>query len=168
MADLTPSERLQPCLLDRLTDEEPDKSVEGRDRRVFSLRQVRAAVLRDLAWLLNTPRRFTDEQAAETPDVATSVIGYGVPDLCGMTPSSLNLVALERAVARAVKAFEPRIMPSTLRVRAVLNADHMGTGTLVFEIAGDLWAQPVPDPLYLKTEVDLESGQFDVKEASAS
>jgi type VI secretion system protein ImpF len=36
MADLAPAERLQPSLLDRLTDDEPDKRVEGRDRSVIS------------------------------------------------------------------------------------------------------------------------------------
>ena len=34
------------------------------------------------------------------------------------------------------------------------------------EIEGDLWAQPIPLQLYLKTEIDLESGQVKVEESS--
>ncbi|MAY74132.1 MAG: type VI secretion system baseplate subunit TssE [Phycisphaerae bacterium] len=164
MAELTPSERLQPCLLDRLTDDEPDKSVESRDRRVLSLRQVRNAVLRDLAWLMNTPQRLDDEIAEEFPNAASSVVNFGVPDLCGLTPSGLDLVTLERIVRDSVKQFEPRIIGSTLQVRAVIDEGAMNRGALSFEIGGDLWAKPAPDPLYVQTAVDLETGQFDVTE----
>ena len=33
MAELTPRERLQPALLDRLTDNEPHRNVEAREQR---------------------------------------------------------------------------------------------------------------------------------------
>ena len=36
MAELTPKERLQPSLLDRLTDDEPEQQQESRDKRVLS------------------------------------------------------------------------------------------------------------------------------------
>ena len=39
MAELTPAERLQPCLLDRLTDDDPQDQREGQHDRVVSLRQ---------------------------------------------------------------------------------------------------------------------------------
>ena len=54
MAELLQSERLQPSLLDRLTDEEPLANNESREQRVLSSRQLRLSVLRDLRWLLNT------------------------------------------------------------------------------------------------------------------
>ncbi|MHC4560155.1 MAG: type VI secretion system baseplate subunit TssE, partial [Planctomycetota bacterium] len=38
MAELTPRDRLQPCLLDRLTDNEPEVSKESRDQRIVSIR----------------------------------------------------------------------------------------------------------------------------------
>ena len=41
MAELTQQERLQPCLLDRLTDDAPEKTQESRDQRVVSLRRLR-------------------------------------------------------------------------------------------------------------------------------
>ena len=55
MADAAPSQdRLQPALLDRLTDEEPDRKLEPREQRALSKARLRQAVLRDLAWLFNT------------------------------------------------------------------------------------------------------------------
>ncbi len=98
MAELTPSERLQPCLLDRLTDDEPGKTVESREKRVFTTRQMRRAVLRDLSWLLNTARKLDPETDSEAPEVATSVLNYGVPDLCGVTSSGIDLAGLRRTL----------------------------------------------------------------------
>jgi type VI secretion system protein ImpF len=40
----------------------------------------------------------------------------------------------------------------------------MNHNALVFEIQGELWAQPVPLELFLKTEIDLETGNFSVAE----
>ena len=166
MAELTPTERLQPCLLDRLTDDEPTKAVESRDRRVFTARQVREAVLRDLSWLLNTPQRLGPDERDDAPEVYTSTLNYGVPDLTGITAGGLDIVALEKALVRAIRAFEPRIMPGTLRVMASVNEGDMSGNALVFEVRGDLWAQPIPEPLYMKTEIDLETGQCVVEEST--
>lgn len=164
MAELTPSDRLQPCLLDRLTDDEPDKQLESRNRRVFSLRQIREAVLRDLSWLLNTPARSATEDFSLFPEVEKSVINYGIVDLAGLTASGVNLSQLEIMVARAIERFEPRVLSNTVKVRAVVSKDQTERNTLAFEISGDLWAEPVPDPLYLKTELDLETGQCTLRE----
>ena len=168
MADLTPTERLQPCLLDRLTDDDPRSDSESRDRRVFSSRQMRQAVLRDLSWLLNTAQRIGPDEQEDTPEAYTSVLNYGIPDLTGVTAGGLDILSLEKTIMRAVRAFEPRIMPNTLRITAKLNKDEMSGNALVFEVRGDLWAQPIPEPLYLKTEVDLESGQFVVSDTTQS
>ncbi len=166
MAELTPTERLQPCLLDRLTDDEPTKSAESRDRRVFTTRQLREAVLRDLSWLLNTAQRLGPDERDEAPEVYGSVLNYGVPDLTGVTTGGLDIGGLEKALIRAIRAFEPRIMPGTLRIVASVNEGEMSGNALVFEVRGDLWAQPIPEPLYMKTEVDLETGQYVVEEAA--
>ena len=62
MPDLPLQDRLQPALLDRLTDDEPLKTQEPREQRVMSKTRLRQAVLRDLAWLLNANRlERTDE-----------------------------------------------------------------------------------------------------------
>ena len=61
MSDLTPIEKLQPCLLDRLTDDEPTKPVESRRERVVSMQRYRNGVLRDLGWLFNSNAFLYDE-----------------------------------------------------------------------------------------------------------
>jgi len=77
----------------------------------------------------------------------------------------VNLPLLERQLARAIREFEPRIAGSSLRVRSVGDAGSKSHNRLVFEIEGDLWAQPLPQKLLLRTELDLESGQVRVEES---
>lgn len=161
MNDLLPRERLQPSLLDRLTDDEPGNPQEGSDKRVLSLSQLKASVLRDLTWLLNTTSLLDADATLHTP-AGTSVINYGLPALAGNSASSIDISALETLIHRAIATFEPRILRSTLRVRARVAQGEMNHNALSFEIEGDLWAQPVALPLLLRTDLDLESGHVQV------
>jgi type VI secretion system protein ImpF len=38
----------------------------------------------------------------------------------------------------------------------------MNHNAMTFDIEGDLWAQPLPLRLYLRTELDLETGSMDI------
>jgi type VI secretion system protein ImpF len=166
MAELTPSERLQPSLLDRLTDDEPAKSQEARNRRVLSLGRLRESVLRDVAWLLNSSNLPQPDLEENYPHVAKSVVNYGLPDLAGLTASGIDVAELEQIVKQALWDFEPRIMRHTLKVRAHADGSDMSHNALVFEIEGDLWAQPIPLELLLKSEIDLETGDIAVTEVT--
>ena len=168
MAELTPKERLQPSLLDRLTDNEPEQQKEAREKRVLSMRKLRESVQRDLAWLLNTSNLETVQDLDEYPLVSHSVINYGLPDLAGKAASSMDLVGAERMLRQAIWDFEPRILRNTVKVRSVVASDQMNRNAVAFEIEGDLWAQPVPLHLFLRTEIDLDSGSFSVSDSTAS
>ena len=164
MPELTPTDRLQPSLLDRLTDDQPHRRQESREQRVLSLRKLRAAVVRDLAWLLNTGPLTAVRDLSAYPFVETSVLNYGGPDLAGVSGSSIDVGQLEREIREAIVRFEPRLIPSTVRIAAVVGDEQMSQRTLTLEIEAALWAQPVPEQLFLRTEVDLETGEVDVQE----
>ena len=168
MAELTSKERLQPSLLDRLTDDEPDQQQESRDQRVLSANRLRECVLRDLGWLFNSTRLPEREEVERYPFAAHSLINFGLPPLTGATARSVDMEALERNLRQTVADFEPRIFRQSLRVRPELTEERMSHNALTFEIEGDLWAQPLPLQLYLKTEIDLESGQVLIEESSRS
>lgn len=161
MSELTSREHLQPSLLDRLTDEDPGNPRESADKRVLSLTQLKASVLRDLAWLFNTTALLDAEDAAHTP-AFQSTLNYGLPALAGQTASSVDIGRVERLLTEAICTFEPRILRSSLRVKAQRGFDQMNHNALSFSIEGDLWAQPMPLRLLLKTEVDLETGHVQV------
>ncbi|CDG85979.1 type VI secretion system baseplate subunit TssE [Janthinobacterium agaricidamnosum] len=160
MVELTSKERLQPSLLDRLTDDEAGSPQEPRDKRVLSMRGLRKAVLRDLGWLFNTTCLGALQELADSPLAARSVLNFGLPDLAGRTASGLQLAELERRIRQAIWDFEPRILRDSVSVKAVAPGDRSANpNQLAFEIHGELWGQPLPERLYLKTELDLEMGQ---------
>lgn len=157
MADSTPLEKLQPCLLDRLTDDEPDKKDESRMHRLVSLQKYRQGVIRDLSWLFNSSAYLSlagmeDFNLKDYPEAYRSVINFGVKQLCGSTSPDMD--NLQEELAAAVHVFEPRITSQSLLIQADREGNH-----ITLEVAGDLWAHPLPDHLHVRTEVDVETGQ---------
>lgn len=165
MAELSLQERLQPSLLDRLTDNEPDAQVESRAQRVLSINRLKRSVLRDLAWLLNCGSLSVTDDLDAYPDAKRSVINYGVRDLAGGVAASTEIAVIEREVKQAILDFEPRILPHSLSVKVTVDKKEMSQRSLSFEIEGQLWAQPMPVSMLLSTEVDLDTGVTTVEES---
>ena len=160
MADLFPKERLQPSLLDRLSDDEPYKKVESRDQRVLSFQKLKRSVVRDLEWLLNAGCLESTQDLQDYPHVRHSVLNYGIPDLTGTTASNLDPSSLEHILRKRILDFEPRLLSRSLKIRVTNKEEY---NTIIIEIEGELWSQPMPERLYLKTILDLELGDFKVK-----
>lgn len=125
---------------------------------------LRDCVKRDLQWLLNTHNMCRSDLEESYPETATSVLNFGMPDLTGKTASSLQLGKLEKMLEKAILAFEPRILPDSLQVRLLSSESMLDHNALMFEITGQLWAEPVPLYLQLTTQLDLESGEIRILE----
>lgn len=166
MASLSPQERLQPALLDRLIDDEPDKPVESREARLITVRRLRAAVLRDLEWLFNSTRiSGTELDPVEFPHAARSTLSFGLPALAGNTASGIDVGLLESQIRESIIDFEPRMVASTLKVQALLAGKAMEHHNQIqVEIRGSLWSVPVPIEILLRTNVDLESGEIRIED----
>jgi len=151
--------RIHPCLLDRLQDDDAASKVESRGSRVISTQTYRTGVLRDLSWLFSTSAHLpvegtkpgTEFRISNFPEAERSVLNYGIRHLFGLTAP--DMTALEESLYNAIAIFEPRIIKDTLRVRA-----FMINQIVNFEISGDLWANPIPEKLYIKTQIDIEAG----------
>jgi type VI secretion system protein ImpF len=157
MAELTPQERLQPCLLDRLTDEQPQVQVESRTQRVVSQQRYRRGVERDLVWLFNTDAHLflshgEREKVTRYPYAEKSVINFGVRQLTGLTVTDLR--ELEQQIEESIRRFEPRI--DARSVELVVGKER---NILSFRLRGELWANPLPEQLDVNTQVDLETGR---------
>lgn len=160
MPELAVIEKLQPCLLDRLTDDDPKNQQESRAQRVVSLQRYRQGVLRDLQWLFGASAHLPlegncDFSIADYPEAHCSVINFGTRHLFGvLTPSMRDL---ERQLTDALYIFEPRIIRHSLKVRSRIE------GNLVaLDVEGELWASPLPEHLHIKTLLDIETGHCTV------
>lgn len=154
-------ERLQPCLFDRLTDENPEAMQDTRSTRVISVQRYRDGVLRDLRWLLNAKSHLELGETQEFGEVQRSVLNYGMRDLAGQLSSDLDPGEIEHQIKQAILDFEPRILPNSLMVRFLSESvkESHNPNIIAIEISGDLWASPLPEQLYLQTQIDLDTGQ---------
>ena len=170
MAELASRERLQPALLDRLTDDDPENTQpEPREARLIGKNRLRQAVLRDLAWLLNATRIGDLEALGGLTHVEGSVVNFGLPPLSGATASTVDVLELEAGIRRAIEFYEPRILPATLEVRAIFSEGDLHRHNVVsIEIRGSLWAHPIPLEMLLRTDVDLETGEVRIHDLEGS
>ena len=123
-------------------------------------------MLRDLGWLFNAIQPMGKE-CDPYGHVGDSVLNFGLPALSGQLASRIDVHLLEKQIRQAILRFEPRILPDTLEVRAIETQSVMDTHNVIeFDIRGHLWAQPIPLEILLRTQIDLEAGQVEVREAA--
>jgi type VI secretion system protein ImpF len=162
MADKTLAERLQPSLLDRLTDDDPGVRKEARETRVIDVVRLREIIQRDLSWLLNTQNLESSFDTRVYPHVARSVLNYGLGEVSGEYLTTGRAEMIRRSIERAIAVHEPRIIQGTVDV-ALIPSEDGSDMTVGLEIRADMWAQPMPLELYLRSKVDVTTGEISVE-----
>lgn len=159
MADLNAIDRLQPCVLDRLFDDEPRQTTEGIKDKIVSVKRFKEGVKRDIEWLLNSKSSFYDLDDEQFAEVKHSVLNYGVRDFVGMSLENLSLDAFVGMIRAALIEFEPRLIPNELHVRYIeLNestSQLQRMNVLEFDISGKIWAEPLPQDFSFRTEISV-------------
>lgn len=159
MIDEPLSERLQPSLLDRLTDDEPDKATEARNKRVIDMRRLMKIVQRDLTWLLNTQNIESQLDVGQYPNVAASVLNYGVREVAGEASTLEKARFIRKMIHTVIERYEPRIRPGTLKVEFAEETDAQSI-LISFVIRAEMWAKPLPLELYLRSQVNVTTGEL--------
>ena len=164
MSRLDPKETVLPSVLDRLLDDEPDEARERPKSPTQRLRDLRAAVLRDVTNLLNTRRRVSSPPPGLT-ELSPSCVDYGLLDFVGADLAAAgDREAFRRSVEETLRRYEPRF--KTVRVHLLVNTD-VRDRTLRFRVDALLHADPVPEPMLFDSIADPATGGFDVGEAQA-
>lgn len=163
---VTARDKMQPSLLDRLTDNAPEKKSEPASALQMSHVTLRRHVLRDLQWLFNTINYEASSDLSGLPEVSRSVVNFGVAPLAGKCLSDIEWQDIQRRLTEAIINFEPRILPQGLQVRCVSNVASLDLhNVLSIEIKGQLWCIPYPLEFLFRSDVDLENGHFELNEA---
>lgn len=115
-------------------------------------------IRRDLGWLLNTIRLDQTLPLGGAPEVARSVLNYGIPDFSMRTYSSINVHDAAEVMVEAVRLFEPRIAEKSLEVKGEKKLRDNTTQSLVFHILCDIGNSEDPVRASFKTEIDVETG----------
>src|SRR6266702_325695 len=140
----------------------PNLELEPADRRMLSMRKLRECVLRDLGWLFNSLNLESYQDLDSVPQVASSVLNYGLPSFAGRMASSIDPLESAERLRRAVELFEPRL--SSVRVRPDVATQEESDGTLEFTIEAQLWGYPMSQQLELHTKIDTMNGDIAVTE----
>jgi type VI secretion system protein ImpF len=159
-------DRLLPSIIDRLTDDDPAVQRPDGDRFSFDLQQYRDAVFRDLDALLNTISPLSQDDLLGLDAVRDSVLNYGMPALSGGAAMSIEPRALERRLREVIQRYEPRIVAETVKINVEIAPGAMNHRALTFRLDGLLWAQPMPEQIYVKTQLDLETGHVTLSEVA--
>ena len=162
MAEKTLAERLQPSLLDRLTDNAPGERKEGRDARVIDIGRLREIIQRDLSTLLNTTDHSDLIDDERYPHAARSVLNYGVSETSGSFSTLDQARKIQRSIVAAVETFEPRLVEGSVSVD-LRSEERAGEMHVEFDIRAVMWAQPMPLELYLRSKVDVTTGEVEIE-----
>ena len=177
MAGLTSQERLQPSLLDRLTDDAARRARARRSTRACSTSS--SCARRCCAtWpgcstrpaTSPSPTRGDPSERArcgsDAPHARDSVLNFGIPSLSGITLSVARLRGASRQrSAQAIVRLRAAHRPEDARGR---DRQRHGSGIQHEQPApghpGQMWNQPVPLELLLSADVDVETGQAAVRD----
>lgn len=130
-----------PSLFDRLTDSIPSSDWE-------IIETLENSIKRDLEFLLNSRKLESClHDLTLYPEVASSVLNYGIEEYAGLIRNDINIYKVTEMVQEAVLLFEPRIVPETLQVIADCNQEESQ------KVFGDL-------PKELKQKI-YEKGAFE-------
>jgi type VI secretion system protein ImpF len=147
-------------VFDRLIDQDPKIRGEAPPTRAQSIRDLKAALRRDLEWLLNT-RQPLDVPPQGATELPRSLFNFGMPDITSMSASSVDdREKLRRVMEVQLAVFEPRL--ANARVKFVENTE-LKTHTLRFVIDGLLRIDPAPEYVTFDTVLELVNGAYDVK-----
>ena len=147
-------------VFDRLIDNDRHIRAEAPPTRLQSMRALKAAVRRDLEWLLNT-RRPLEAPAEGSGELPRSLFTYGLPDITSMSLSSMeDRKRLARMMETALVNFEPRLAnPKVKFIQVGEGKTHM----LRFAIEGHLRVDPAPEYVTFDTVLETVNGAYEVK-----
>ena len=161
MARRETEETVTQSVLERLIDLDPGSRSDAPLTRAQSVRQLKAALRRDLEWLLNT-RRTIDPSPDSARETVRSVYHYGFEDISSKSVlSSRDHAELVREMESVIAIFEPRLK----RARVRMEREEGGYRSLKFVIEGLLCMDPAPEPVRFDTVLELGKGEYEIKGA---
>jgi type VI secretion system protein ImpF len=128
----------------------------------FNEAALRTTVRRELNWILNTTNLDAVQDLEPYPEVASSVLNYGVPDLAGKTLTPAVVRARAREIRDAIRRFEPRMDPEHLDVDALPTPERANAVTYV--IRGDITAAVQAMPVEFKTDIEVDTASVILRE----
>ena len=154
-----------PSILERLrSGGESQRS--ATDLRV-DVDALREEVLEHVQALLNT--RLAEIEGLDAhPEAQRSLLAYGVPDLSAFFHGSVGDVQrMIACIEKAIRTFEPRLDPKSVRVERVRDAAAEPVMKMRLRVQAVLRVHPFVAPVVFDTRVDADTASVTVHEVDA-
>jgi len=162
MARVDKKNKLRPSILDRLLDNDPEKTVEVDRDQHQKIKDLRYSVRRDLEQLLNTRLRIV-EPGDEYRELKLSLLNYGLPDLATINVNDIvKRKEFVEQLENLLVEFEPRFKSVTVTYQE--NTDTLDR-TLRFRIDAVLYADPSPEVVVFDSVLEPVSRSVNLEEA---
>jgi type VI secretion system protein ImpF len=127
----------------------------------YGEKDLRQVIQRDVAWLLNDIQFEATTPLDDYPEVRTSVLNQGLPELIGRSLDSDTMARRSAEITAALRAFEQRLRPESISV--VFDTSRIETeNKLTFSVSGEIRNAVEESWVQLKTTVDLDDGRVEV------
>lgn len=161
MRRVAKTQELLPSVVDRLIMPAKTRGANIGDSNA-TMKEVKAAIRRDLENLLNSRRRF--ELGARKLDAKDlTIVNYGIPDFTGASFSTEDeQELLVKEIRKIILAYEKRF--KSIKIVERKGLDSMDR-TVRFRIEAELRVEPAVEPLIFDTHIDPVSRELSVEES---
>ncbi len=147
-------------VLDRLLDDDPKSTVEPARPTRPVLRDLEAAIRRDLRWLVRTRRRVIS-WPREYEELDASVLNYGVPDMTGTSLASQEARGeFVRSIEGVIRRFDKRF--KSVSVVTGKEGEPLDRNLRV-RIQGVLFAEPAPESVTFDSSVEPDTNSLEIR-----
>jgi type VI secretion system protein ImpF len=147
-----------------LRDEAGERIVAGRRgaaRVAITEPLLRREVAQDLELLMNTISLDSALDLSAFPEVARSILNFGLPDLTRHSVDDRMLEALARDIELAIHRFEPRLASNTIVVSREGLLEE-GALKVRFVVRADLICDPARVPVEFIADVDIDTAKVQI------
>ena len=145
--------------MDRLTARPVDKP-ESAYFSGMDVRELKAAVARDLAWLLNTRvwLPYDDADLRGLDEASESILTYGIPDLSTFSwDNALDRRKIASIVEKVIRTFEPRLLGRSVKVE-ILPTESTADFSVKLRIEAILQVDPISEHVAFDSVAEFGGG----------
>jgi type VI secretion system protein ImpF len=128
----------------------------------FNEGALRATVRREVTWLLNTINLDSAQKLEAYPQVQSSVVNYGVPELSGKPLTNRLVLQRARDIRTAIQNFEPRIDRASLEVE--ISEEIEQVNSITFVIKADVRNAVRALPVKFRTDLEVETADVTLRD----
>lgn len=155
----------KPTLFERLFDDAPRLQQEAVSLRQWTVDDLKESVAADLEGLLNSRAGLHRSEYADYPEIARSVLSFGMTDFVGLSlasPADRNLICA--TLEQTILTHEPRLR----QVQVELDIDATSVNSLRFNIKALLHVHPASEPVNFDAVLRPSSLQYSVARGSGT